>query len=177
VNASHTQPPHVLVIANETVTSPRLADAVRAAVENRLDARVLVVAPALNSRLRHWASDDRAAVEAARVRVRACIRQLARDGLAADGMVGDPDPVLAIEDALRLFPADTLVIATRPWRRSNWLAHGLLDRARGVFAGVIVHVVVEGAVEELRLPRRPADDAAPAQAAQLLVAHRPVRLA
>ena len=47
----------ILVIANETVESDLLAHAIRA----REASQVLIVAPALNGRVRHWTSDDDAA--------------------------------------------------------------------------------------------------------------------
>ena len=71
---------------------------------------VLVVAPALNSWLRRWASDDdRARCLAAR-RVRAYLELFELRGVQAEGRVGDPDPLLAIADALTTFPADEIVI-------------------------------------------------------------------
>ena len=71
---------------------------------------VLVVAPALNSWLRRWASDDdRARCLAAR-RVRAYLEQFELRGVHAEGRVGDPDPLLAIADALMTFPADEILI-------------------------------------------------------------------
>jgi hypothetical protein len=35
--------------------------------------------------------------------------------------VGDPDPLQAIDDALRTFPADELIIVTRPGSEADWL--------------------------------------------------------
>ena len=71
---------------------------------------VLVVAPALNSWLRRWASDDdRARCLAAR-RVRAYLELFELRGVQAEGRVGDPDPLLAIADALTTFPADEILV-------------------------------------------------------------------
>jgi hypothetical protein len=71
---------------------------------------VLVVAPALNSWLRRWASDDgRARCLAAR-RVHAYLAQLEPRGVHAEGRIGDSDPLLAIADALTTFPADEILI-------------------------------------------------------------------
>ena len=72
---------------------------------------VLVVAPALNSRLRHWASDDRRARCLAAKRMGAFVEQFELRGVHAEGRIGDPDPLLAIADALTTFPADEIVIA------------------------------------------------------------------
>jgi hypothetical protein len=58
-------------------------------------------------------------------------------------MVGDADPLQAAADALRVFPADELVVATHPEGRSNWLARGVVERARRRFGLPVVHVVVD----------------------------------
>lgn len=71
---------------------------------------VLVVAPALNSWLRRWASDDHRARCLATGRVRAYLEQFELRGVHAEGRVGDPDPLLAIADALTTFPADEILI-------------------------------------------------------------------
>ena len=47
----------ILVIANETAGGPVLHEAIRYRTRD-VDADVLVVAPALNSRVRHWLSDE-----------------------------------------------------------------------------------------------------------------------
>jgi siroheme synthase (precorrin-2 oxidase/ferrochelatase) len=75
------------------------------------DADVLVVAPALNSRLRHWLSDEDEARRRAEVRADACVEQLVLRGAHANGRIGDADPLQAIADALPTFAADEVVIA------------------------------------------------------------------
>jgi hypothetical protein len=133
---------HILVVANETATGPELHHAVRVFAADPA-ARVRVVAPALNTRLRHWFSDSDAAREAAEARLGGCLAELGGLGLDADGHVGDEDPLQAIADALAAFPATELLIATRPEARSNWLAHDLVDRALARFGLPTVHVVVD----------------------------------
>jgi ribosomal protein S18 acetylase RimI-like enzyme len=132
----------ILVIANETADTDRLHEVVRAAAR-RPNAAVLVVAPALNGRLRHWLSDTDAAREAARRRLVRSVAALAAVGVEAEGMIGDSDPLQAAIDALHLFPAGEIVIATHPESRSNWLARRLVDRLAERFDGPIKHVVVE----------------------------------
>jgi nucleotide-binding universal stress UspA family protein len=97
------------------------------------DAEVLVVAPALNSRLRHWLSDDDGARRQAEERAAACVDRPERAGVHAKGRVGDADPLQAIADALPTFAADEIVIAAHP-ERLNGLADALADRARKRFA-------------------------------------------
>jgi len=132
----------ILVVANETAGGLELRDAIRAAAgETR--ASVLVVCPALNSRVRHWASDDDAARAAAEERMAKTVAALEQLGFSARGEVGDADPVLAITDALRTFGADVVIISTHPAGRSNWLERGVVESARERFDVPIEHVVVD----------------------------------
>ena len=132
----------LLVVANETVEGEALHDAIRARAAGR-GSDVLVVAPALNTRLRHWMSDSDHARRAAEARLVACLARLDRAHVHARGWIGDADPMVAIDDTLRLYAADEIVIATHPEERSNWLAHDLVRRARARFELPVVHVVVD----------------------------------
>jgi nucleotide-binding universal stress UspA family protein len=100
-------------------------------------ADVLVLAPALNSRLRHWLSDEDAARRRAEERATAFVDQLEQSGVHAEGRVGDADPLLAIADALPTFPADEIVIAAQP-ERSSRLTDELESRARDRFGLPVV---------------------------------------
>jgi hypothetical protein len=139
----------ILVIANRTCPCPSLADEVaRRAIAAPTD--VLVVAPALNSRLRHWLSDIDEALARARERLGLATTALRQRGVIARGEIGDADPLLAIEDALAGFPANEIVIATLPAGRSNWIERGLVEKATARFGIPVVHLVssydmVEGA--------------------------------
>ena len=95
---------------------------------------MLVVSPALNSKLRHWASDEDGARAAAEERLGRSVAALEQLGFAAAGEVGDADPVQAIEDALRTFGPDVIIISTHPEGRSNWLERGVVSTARERFA-------------------------------------------
>jgi nucleotide-binding universal stress UspA family protein len=95
------------------------------------EAEVLVVAPAVNSRLRRWLSDEAEARRRAQQLAAAIVDLLARVGVDAEGRVGDADPLLAIADALATFPADEIVIAGRPERVSE--LDTLLARVRDRF--------------------------------------------
>jgi nucleotide-binding universal stress UspA family protein len=132
----------ILVVANETVAGRELRDAITAAVAAH-PSQVLVVCPALNSKLRHWASDEDAARAAAQQRLEDSLARLADAGVEADGKVGDSDPLQAMEDALRTFGADEIIISTHPEGRSNWLERGVVATARQRFAVPIAHVVVD----------------------------------
>ena len=144
----------ILVVANETVGGERLRDEIHSRSEG-YDEQVLVVTPALNSPLRHWASDeDNARVEAQK-RLDASLDRLRSLGIDAKGEVGDGEPLQAMEDALRLFGADEIIISTHPEGRSHWLEKGIVETARERFAVPITHVVVDLAAEreEVQEPR------------------------
>ncbi len=132
----------ILVIANETVGGSELLDVLRRRAEG-VQEHVLVVCPALNSVMRHWASDDDGARAAAQQRLETSLSQLARDGVEARGEVGDGDPLQAMEDALRTFGADEIVISTHPPGRSNWLERNVVGQARERFDVPVTHVVVD----------------------------------
>ena len=99
----------ILVVANETLEGVRLREEiVGMAVGVAED--VLVVCPALNSHLRTWTSDEDGAREAAGARLAATLADLAAAGLNVRGEIGAGDPLQALEDALRKFAADAIVI-------------------------------------------------------------------
>jgi Ca2+/Na+ antiporter len=132
----------ILVIANETVGG----DPLRKQIEERssgYDTEVLVVSPALNSPIRHWASDEDPAREEARRRLEASLERLRTNGIEASGEVGDADPLQAIEDAVRTFGPDEIIISTHPAGRSHWLERGVVAGARERFAVPITHVIVD----------------------------------
>jgi hypothetical protein len=141
----------ILVIANETVGGETLRERIRKQSEG-YRAEVLVVTPALNSPLRHWASDEDEARAAAQRRLDASLARLRDAGIPARGEVGDGEPLQAIEDALRTFGADEIIISTHPEGRSHWLERGVVTGARERFAVPITHVVVdlEAEREEVR---------------------------
>jgi GABA permease len=133
----------ILVVANETVGGEALLDEIRDRCRSR-DCSILVVTPALvTSRASHWASDVDEAMELARQRMELSLIALGELGLRAKGEIGDSDPNVAIEDALRVFPADEIVISTHPPERSRWLEHGVVERAREQIDLPISHVVVD----------------------------------
>ena len=132
----------ILVVANETVTGRELLEHLHARAAGA-DTHVLVVAPALNTRLRHLFADVDRAREEAEVRLAGSIESLRAEGITARGAIGDSDPVRAIEDALFEFEADEIVISTHPPDRSNWLEKKAVERAREKFSQPITHVVVD----------------------------------
>jgi hypothetical protein len=132
----------ILVIANETVGGRSLRDLIREKSAGGR-ANVLVVAPAQPTALQHLTSDEDPGRAAAQERVDASLEKLRSLGIDARGEIGDPHPLQAIEDALRTFGADEIVISTHPEGRSHWLELGVVSGARERFAVPITHVVVD----------------------------------
>jgi GABA permease len=132
----------VLVVANETVAGQELMAAISARALTG-NTRFHVVCPALNSRLKTWTSDEDAAREAAQRRLDMTLARLASVGIEAEGEVGDLDPLVAIEDAVRAFHPDEIVISTHPEGKSNWLERGVVNAARERFDVDVTHVVVD----------------------------------
>jgi hypothetical protein len=134
----------ILVVANETSSGSELHDLVSEHTRRGVarTAEVLVVAPALNSRLRHLFSNTDPAVRDAELRLCECVDRLRLRGVDATGLVGDEDPLQAIEDVLHTFPADELIVSTHAPEQSNWLAHDVVARARERFALPTSHVEV-----------------------------------
>jgi len=139
----------LLVVANETVAGGALIDEIRRRCQGR-ECEILVVTPALAaSRASHWASDIDEAIELARQRMELSLIAIGELGLRAKarGEIGDSDPGVAIEDALRLFPADEIVISTHPPERSRWLEQGVVEHAREHIDLPVTHVVVDLSAE------------------------------
>jgi hypothetical protein len=134
----------ILVVANETADRDALHDAIRGVAAGKARAEVSVVAPALNSRVRHWCSDDDEARRAAELRLARCVNRLADVGIEARGWVGDPDPLQAIADALHAEPVELLIVSTHSEHCSNWLARNVVERARDRFGLPVVHIVADG---------------------------------
>jgi hypothetical protein len=132
----------ILVIANETVGGAPLRDLIHGRAEG-VEERVRVVCPALMSPVRYFASDEDAPRAAAQERLERSLQRLRELGINAEGEVGDADPLTAIEDALRTFGADEVIISTHPEGRSQWLERGVVRSARERFDVPITHVVVD----------------------------------
>jgi GABA permease len=136
----------ILVIANETVGGRTLLSEIRSRAHG-VRTKVFVVSPALNTPVKHWTNEEEPARAAAQDRLDKSLLAIRGAGLEATGEIGDDDPLQAIEDALRTFAPDELIISTHPEGRSNWLERGVVEHARERFALPVTHVVVDLAAE------------------------------
>jgi hypothetical protein len=132
----------VLVVANRTLPgTPLRAELLRRAAEG---AELRFVAPILASRVHYIASDIDCELRDARRRLAEALAWARAEGLDASGTVGDPNVALgAIEDELRLFGADEVIVSTHPAGRSNWLETGIVTRLRDELDIPVTHLVVD----------------------------------
>ena len=134
--------PRVLVVANRTLQGEELAASLRDHASGGGELRI--VAPILVSRARYLASDVDKEIEDAHERLAAALVWARSEGLQASGKVGDPNVALgAIEDELRLFAADEVLISTYPPGMSNWLETGIVRRLQEELDIPVTHVIVD----------------------------------
>jgi hypothetical protein len=118
--------PHLLVLADVWCGVEGLCDEV---LRRAGDAgRVLVVAPALASRLHTWTNDTDRESEIARTRLENVLARLEQHGVRAEGRVAAQDPALAVEDALDDFAATEVIVVTDDHEHANWSERGLTAR-------------------------------------------------
>ena len=132
----------VLVVANRTLQGEELRTKLLAAA--RAGAELHVVAPILPSRVHYIASDVDRELADARERLAEVLEWAREEGVDADGQVGDPFVAFgAVEDELREFGADEVIISTLPPGRSNWIETGIVERLREELDIPVTHVVVD----------------------------------
>jgi hypothetical protein len=133
----------ILVVTTAPVEGDALRDRVLEHAGNG-DPEVKVVATASDLSPLDWlanAEDDaRAEAESRAIEVS---RAVAPEADRIEAEVGDTDPVQAIEDALRTFPADELVLVTRREDDAAWLEEGAADEALARFDLPVTHLVVD----------------------------------
>jgi hypothetical protein len=134
-------PAHVLVVANETVGGKKLFEALEARAA-RGPIRCTVVCPQ-NRPARGFVLYNESVRSAAQIRLDLTLERLRQLGIEASGEIMDPDPFMAVKDALREYGADEIIISTLPYARSGWLRRDLVGRIRH-YAGIPVeHVIVD----------------------------------
>jgi hypothetical protein len=115
----------LVVAASSQVDEAALREAVRQhAGTGSEEAEVHILAPAPASSWLHRLTGD---VDEARAKAEEVARQAAEavQGMASvEAEVGDPELVQAIEDALRSFPADELIVVAPAGTEADWLEEG-----------------------------------------------------
>ena len=132
----------LLVVATVPVDDDVLRERVHAHAGE--GAEVRIVAPASDLSPLQWLAtdEDAARQEAGEIAERA-ERAVESEARAVETEVGDPDPVQAIEDALRQFPADEVLVVTRPGDKAGWLEQDAGEEASERFGVPVTHLVLD----------------------------------
>lgn len=105
---------------------------VRRLLETAAD--ILVVTPILPGYLQWWASDTDRARHEADERLNTVLGHMEKMKVPAEGRVGDEDPLMAFDDAVRTFRPDHIVIALRSSEHADWQERDLVEAVRARFA-------------------------------------------
>jgi hypothetical protein len=116
----------VLVIANQTVLGEPLLAAIRERGEaGPVDFTILIPADA----------------EGAEQRLREVCARMGAEGIQASGHLGDPDPVVAAQNAVHDEQVDEIILSTFPHASSGWLRRDVVGRLKDL-GRPVTHVVV-----------------------------------
>ncbi|GAC1437213.1 MAG: hypothetical protein NVSMB51_10470 [Solirubrobacteraceae bacterium] len=132
-------PARVLIVAYRTAATPALLEAVRTRASRGPARFTLLVPRAAHGLHRVVDPEEQGDDEAQSVLDRALPRLTAVAGTAVTGLIGDPAPLTAIDDALNSEGFDEIIISTLPTRLSRWLKLDLPSKAAGF--GLPVHTV------------------------------------
>jgi nucleotide-binding universal stress UspA family protein len=142
------EPANVLVVAHQTAATRPLLDAVRERAR-RSPARFHLVVPRQPHGM-HKVVDPLEAgeEEAQHVLADALPKLSAAAATEVSGEIGDPEPLMAIQDAVNLGHYDEIIISTLPLGISRWLKLDLVSKARALGLPV-THVLAQSEAEAI----------------------------
>lgn len=130
---------HYLVVANQTLGLPQLtAKILKCAALAPAEFHLLVPATHAHDHARWTPAQARAIASR---RLEGALRRLGELGVKVHGEVGDPSPMTAIAEVLRLRSFDELILSTLPPGPSRWLRQGLPERIEQDLHLPVIHVV------------------------------------
>ena len=121
---------HLLVVANKTVDSPELLDALRLRAESG-PLHVTMLAPCTYTE-RVQAQD----------RMQRAAASLESAGIESEAMLGDADPIVAVQEAWHPGRYDEVVVSTLEEGASRWLQVDLPHRVAKLTDCTVRHVAV-----------------------------------
>jgi hypothetical protein len=122
----------VLVVANKTAATPALIDAVRERAA-RGGCEFTLLVPNATHGLHKLVDPEDQSENEAETTIELAIPLLEEAaGVPVDAMIGVPEPLAAIQDAINLHGFDELIISTLPTRVSKWLKLDLPSKAAGL---------------------------------------------
>jgi hypothetical protein len=126
------QAARVLVVAHKTAATQPLLDAVRDRAQRGQATFTLLVPNATHGLHKVVDPEDQGGGEAKGVIQRALPSLTEAAGAPVEGIVGDPDPVAAVQDAINLRGFDEVIISTLPSKLSQWLRLDLPSKVSGM---------------------------------------------
>jgi hypothetical protein len=128
-------PTRLLVVANRTVDSDEVFNTVtRRCGEGGCAVTLLVPAS--------WdVSDPHGGRQTARRRLKTATHRLREAGVQVECMVGDADPLVAVDAVWDRERFDEVIVSTLPSRLSNWLKRDLPRRVEHLTGAPVTHVV------------------------------------
>lgn len=130
----------ILAFLNEVAGGRRLLTELRDRIERGAD-RVALAAPQNQPEVGQIVDADEVR-DAAQSRVEVTQAVLAEFGIAADGAVMDPDPPLALDDAVRAFGPVEILISSLPDSRFGFMRKDLIEWAKERFEAPVTHIPV-----------------------------------
>ena len=122
----------VLVVANKTAATPALLEAVRERVARGPATFTLLVPNAAHGLHKLVDPEDQGRSEAEAVIELAIPLLEEAAGGPVDSMIGVPEPLAAIQDAVNLKGFDEIILSTLPKRFSRWLKLDLPHKTAGL---------------------------------------------
>jgi len=125
-------PARVLVVAHKTAATPALLDAVRERAARGPAAFTLLVPNPAHGLQAVMDPEDVEESEGQTVLELAIPLLEEAAGAPVEGLVGDPSPMNAIQDAINIHGFDEVIISTLPARVSKWLRLDLPSKVTGL---------------------------------------------
>jgi hypothetical protein len=126
------KPARVLVVAHQTAATEGLLAAVRERAR-RSDATFHLVVPSQPHGMHKVVDPQDVGSDEARDVLGEALPKLSEAaGSEVTGSIGDPEPLMAIQDAINLGHYDEIIVSTLPRRVSRWLKLDLVSKARGL---------------------------------------------
>lgn len=125
-------PTRVLIVAHRTATTPALIDAVRDRAARGPCVFTLLIPRASHGLHRVVDPEDANADEAHQMLDRALPLLSEAAGAQVEGLIGDPAPLTAVEDAVNLHGFDEVIVSTLPVHISRWLKLDLPSKIGGL---------------------------------------------
>jgi hypothetical protein len=122
----------VLVVAHKTAATPPLIAAVRERAQRSPASFTLLVPSAARGLHRVVDPEDQGPGEAQQVLDNALPLLSEAAGGEVQGMIGDPEPMAAVQDAINLHGFDEVIVSTLPVRVSRWLKLDLPSKVAGL---------------------------------------------